>query len=155
MTAEEIVGKTDYDFYTKESADRYRASDKEVLETRTRKDDYITLEIMGKEQIIHLAKTPVMNDKDELTGVLCIFEDVTKQKHAEREAKRAADRKGQVGSGDRSGRIRTYNFPQGRMTDHRIGLTLYKLDSIMEGEIRPILDELITHYQAQALQAIE
>jgi len=73
----------------------------------------------------------------------------------EQEAKRAADRKGQVGSGDRSGRIRTYNFPQGRMTDHRIGLTLYKLDSIMEGDIAPILEELATHYQAQALQAIE
>ena len=73
----------------------------------------------------------------------------------EQEAKRAAARKDQVGSGDRSGRIRTYNFPQGRMTDHRIGLTLYKLDSIMEGVIDPIIDELITHYQAQALQAIE
>lgn len=89
MTSEDIVGKTDYDFYTKESADRYRASDKEVLETRTRKDDYITLKITGKEQIIHLAKTPVVNDKDELTGVLCIFEDVTKQKNAEKEAKQA------------------------------------------------------------------
>jgi peptide chain release factor 1 len=68
------------------------------------------------------------------------------------EAKRAADRKGQVGTGDRSGRIRTYNFPQGRMTDHRIGLTLYKLDSIMEGDIQTIIDELKTHHQAQALQ---
>ena len=70
----------------------------------------------------------------------------------EEEAKRAADRKGQVGTGDRSGRIRTYNFPQGRMTDHRIGLTLYKLDSIMEGDIQTIIDELKTHHQAQALQ---
>jgi peptide chain release factor 1 len=70
----------------------------------------------------------------------------------EEEAKRAADRKGQVGTGDRSGRIRTYNFPQGRMTDHRIGLTLYKLDSIMEGDIQAIIDELKTFHQAQALQ---
>jgi peptide chain release factor 1 len=70
----------------------------------------------------------------------------------EEEAKRAADRKGQVGTGDRSGRIRTYNFPQGRMTDHRIGLTLYKLDSIMEGDIQTIIDELKTFHQAQALQ---
>lgn len=70
----------------------------------------------------------------------------------EEEAKRAADRKGQVGTGDRSGRIRTYNFPQGRMTDHRIGLTLYKLDSIMEGDIQTIIDELKTHHQARALQ---
>jgi peptide chain release factor 1 len=72
----------------------------------------------------------------------------------EEEGKRAADRKGQVGSGDRSGRIRTYNFPQGRMTDHRIGLTLYKLDSIMEGNIQEIIDELKTHNQAQALKEI-
>lgn len=70
----------------------------------------------------------------------------------EEEQKRAADRKGQVGSGDRSGRIRTYNFPQGRMTDHRIGLTLYKLDHIMEGDIQDIIDELKTYYQAQALK---
>ncbi|MCA1792593.1 MAG: peptide chain release factor 1 [Desulfotignum sp.] len=70
----------------------------------------------------------------------------------EEDAKRAADRKGQVGTGDRSGRIRTYNFPQGRMTDHRIGLTLYKLDSIMEGDIQTIIDELKTYHQAQALQ---
>jgi peptide chain release factor 1 len=70
----------------------------------------------------------------------------------EEEAKRAADRKGQVGTGDRSGRIRTYNFPQGRMTDHRIGLTLYKLDSIMEGDIQAIIDELKTFHQARALQ---
>jgi len=70
----------------------------------------------------------------------------------EEEAKRAAQRKGQVGTGDRSGRIRTYNFPQGRMTDHRIGLTLYKLDSIMEGNIQEIIDELQTYNQAQALK---
>ncbi|MEA1968495.1 MAG: peptide chain release factor 1 [Thermodesulfobacteriota bacterium] len=73
----------------------------------------------------------------------------------EQEEKRAAQRKGQVGSGDRSGRIRTYNFPQGRMTDHRVGLTLYKLDSIMEGDIQAIIDELKTHSQAQALKAVE
>jgi peptide chain release factor 1 len=72
----------------------------------------------------------------------------------EEENKRAADRKGQVGSGDRSGRIRTYNFPQGRMTDHRIGLTLYKLDSIMEGHIQEIIDELTTYNQARALKEI-
>lgn len=72
----------------------------------------------------------------------------------EEENKRAAQRKDQVGSGDRSGRIRTYNFPQGRMTDHRIGLTLYKLDSIMEGNIQKIIDALKTYYQAQALKEI-
>ncbi len=72
----------------------------------------------------------------------------------EEDAKRAAERKGQVGTGDRSGRIRTYNFPQGRMTDHRIGLTLYKLDSVMEGHIQEIIDELKTFNQAQALKDI-
>ncbi|MCD4719773.1 MAG: peptide chain release factor 1 [Desulfobacula sp.] len=72
----------------------------------------------------------------------------------EEEGKRAAERKGQVGTGDRSGRIRTYNFPQGRMTDHRIGLTLYKLDSIMEGNIQGIIDELKIYNQAQALKEI-
>jgi len=58
-------------------------------------------------------------------------------------------RKGQVGTGERSERIRTYNFPQGRVTDHRIGLTLYKLDSILEGEIEEIIGALTTHYQAE------
>ncbi len=61
-------------------------------------------------------------------------------------------RKNQVGTGDRSGRIRTYNFPQGRMTDHRIGLTLYRLESIMQGDIQEIIDGLSTYYQAQALK---
>lgn len=69
------------------------------------------------------------------------------QQHDEMSEKR----KSQVGSGDRSERIRTYNFPQGRMTDHRIGLTLYKLESIMQGDIKEIIDGLSTFYQAQAL----
>ena len=71
----------------------------------------------------------------------------------ENNAKMAADRKSQVGSGDRSERIRTYNFPQGRMTDHRIGLTLYRLDAIMAGDIAEIADSLRAHYQMEALQA--
>jgi len=71
----------------------------------------------------------------------------------EQNAKMAADRKSQVGSGDRSERIRTYNYPQGRMTDHRIGLTLYRLDSIMAGDISEIVDALRTHYQMEALKA--
>lgn len=69
------------------------------------------------------------------------------------DSKLAADRKQQVGSGDRSERIRTYNFPQGRMTDHRIGLTLYRLDAIMAGDIAEITDALRAHYQMEALQA--
>ncbi len=64
---------------------------------------------------------------------------------------RSADRKSQVGSGDRSERIRTYNFPQGRVTDHRINLTLYKLDRVMEGELDEIIDALITDHQQKLL----
>jgi peptide chain release factor 1 len=69
--------------------------------------------------------------------------------------KRSQERKTQIGDGDRSGRIRTYNFPQGRVTDHRIGLTLYKLEAILQGDIDQIIEELITFYQAQALQNAE
>jgi peptide chain release factor 1 len=69
------------------------------------------------------------------------------------DSKLAAERKQQVGSGDRSERIRTYNFPQGRMTDHRIGLTLYRLDSIMTGDIGEITDSLRAFYQMEALKA--
>jgi peptide chain release factor 1 len=72
---------------------------------------------------------------------------------SEQNARMAADRKQQVGSGDRSERIRTYNFPQGRMTDHRIGLTLYRLDAIMAGDIGEIVDALRAHYQMEALKA--
>ena len=70
----------------------------------------------------------------------------------EQNAKRSEERKSQVGNGDRSGRIRTYNFPQGRVTDHRIGLTLYKLDEILAGNLDEFIDELTTYFQAQALQ---
>jgi peptide chain release factor 1 len=70
----------------------------------------------------------------------------------EQNAKRSQERKSQVGSGDRSERIRTYNFPQGRVTDHRVGLTLYKLDSILQGDIDEVIDSLATYYQSQALQ---
>jgi peptide chain release factor 1 len=70
----------------------------------------------------------------------------------EQNEKRSEERKIQVGSGDRSGRIRTYNFPQGRVTDHRIGLTLYKLEDVLAGDISEFIDELTTYFQAQALQ---
>jgi len=73
----------------------------------------------------------------------------------EQDEKRSQERKTQIGDGDRSGRIRTYNFPQGRVTDHRIGLTLYKLENILQGEINEIIEALITYYQTQALQNAE
>jgi peptide chain release factor 1 len=68
---------------------------------------------------------------------------------------RAADRKGQIGSGDRSERIRTYNFPQGRVTDHRINLTLYALPQVMDGDLSPLLDALVAHDQAARLAEAE
>lgn len=73
----------------------------------------------------------------------------------ERNAGIAEDRRSQVGSGDRSAKIRTYNFPQGRITDHRIGMTVYKIDAFMDGEIDEMLDAVITYYQAEALKAME
>ena len=68
---------------------------------------------------------------------------------------RAADRKSQVGSGDRSERIRTYNFPQGRMTDHRINLTLYRLEAILQGDLGEVIDALVAHDQAEKLAEME
>lgn len=67
----------------------------------------------------------------------------------------AEQRRSQVGTGDRSAKIRTYNFPQARITDHRIPITLYKLDSYMEGEIDEMIDELITFFQTEALKSLE
>ncbi len=77
------------------------------------------------------------------------------QEMAAQQAAVAADRKSQVGTGDRSERIRTYNFPQGRVTDHRIGLTLYKLDAVMNGDLDEIIDALTTADRAEKLQAKE
>jgi peptide chain release factor 1 len=76
-------------------------------------------------------------------------------KTQEQDQQRSEERKSQVGSGDRSGRIRTYNFPQSRVTDHRIGLTLHRLEAILQGEIQELIDGLTTHYQTQALQNVE
>ena len=74
------------------------------------------------------------------------------KKREEQEAEIASERKSQVGTGDRSERIRTYNFPQGRLTDHRIGLTLYRLESVMNGDLDEIIDSLITAAQAEKLK---
>jgi len=70
------------------------------------------------------------------------------------EKERASERKSQVGSGDRSEKIRTYNFPQNRVTDHRIGFSLHKLEQVLEGDIDEIIDNLITHYQAESLKEL-
>jgi peptide chain release factor 1 len=71
---------------------------------------------------------------------------------AERDAERAADRRSQIGSGDRSEKIRTYNFPQSRITDHRIGLTVHRLTDVLDGDLDHVLDPLLEHVQAKRLQ---
>ena len=80
------------------------------------------------------------------------LEDAVRQ---EQRAQEASERKSLVGSGDRSERIRTYNFPQGRVTDHRIGLTLYRLDEMMDGSCQMIIDPLVQEYQAEVLAGID
>ncbi len=75
------------------------------------------------------------------------------QRQSEQDAKIAQDRKNQVGSGDRSERIRTYNFPQNRVTDHRINLTLYKLEAVLAGTLEEVIDPLIAYFQAEALKS--
>ena len=79
---------------------------------------------------------------------------VQDQKVREIQAKEASARKLMVGSGDRSERIRTYNFPQGRVTDHRINLTLYKIDALMDGDIAELTSALIAEHQAELLTAL-
>ena len=76
---------------------------------------------------------------------------IYEQMQSRQQAEVAADRKSQVGSGDRSERIRTYNFPQGRCTDHRIGLTLYKLEAIMQGDVDEIIEALIADHQTRLM----
>ena len=76
------------------------------------------------------------------------------KERSERAAKEAATRKGLIGSGDRSDRIRTYNFPQGRVSDHRINLTLYKLAAVMEGDLDEVLHALQAAREAEQLAAL-
>ncbi len=80
-----------------------------------------------------------------------IYDSMVQEAHDEE----AEKRRGLVGKGDRSERIRTYNFPQGRLTDHRINLTLYSLDKIIEGDLAPVTDALVAHNQAQLLKGDE
>ena len=80
---------------------------------------------------------------------------IQEKERSERAAKEAATRKGLIGSGDRSDRIRTYNFPQGRLTDHRINLTLYKLQFIMEGDLDEVVEALLLARKAEQLEELE
>jgi peptide chain release factor 1 len=91
--------------------------------------------------------------KNRAKGMKILRARLLELKQAEQQSEIAATRKLMVGSGDRSERIRTYNFPQGRLTDHRINFTLYKLERVMEGELDEVVDALITHYQAEVLRA--
>jgi peptide chain release factor 1 len=94
-----------------------------------------------------------LKNKDKALKILKarIYDSMVREKNA----KEAEHRKSLVGTGDRSERIRTYNFPQGRLTDHRINLTVYNLDAIIEGKVGPIVEALIAHHQAEMLQGDE
>lgn len=97
-------------------------------------------------------KSQHKNKAKALTVLRARLLDQIEQEHHD---KISQDRKSQVGSGDRSERIRTYNFPQGRLTDHRINLTLYKLEIIINGKLEEVIDPLITHDQAEKLKSAE
>ncbi len=90
--------------------------------------------------------------KNRAKGMKILRARLLEKKQDEQASEIAASRKSMVGSGDRSERIRTYNFPQGRLTDHRINLTIYQLERVMEGQIDEVVEGLITHYQAEALR---
>src|ERR1700723_1517754 len=111
-------------------------------------------------RITHLPTNTVVSCQDEKSqiknrdkGMRVLRSRLYEMEMDKQNAELAKARKEQVGTGDRSEKIRTYNFPQNRMTDHRIGLTLHQLDLVMEGRLQPIVDALITHYQAEQLKA--
>lgn len=91
--------------------------------------------------------------KNKVKGLKILRARLLERAQAEQQAEVAESRRSMVGTGERSERIRTYNFPQGRVTDHRINLTLYSLDRVIEGNIEPLIDALITYHQAEALKA--
>jgi len=111
-------------------------------------------------RITHIPTNTVVSCQDEKSqiknrekGMRVLRSRLYEQEMDRQNAELAKERKQQVGTGDRSEKIRTYNFPQNRLTDHRIGLTLHQLDLVMEGRLQPIVDALITHYQAEQLKA--
>jgi len=113
-------------------------------------------------RITHLPTNTVVSCQDEKSqiknrekGMRVLRSRLYEMEMEKQNAELAAARKSQVGSGDRSEKIRTYNFPQNRLTDHRIGLTLHQLDLVMDGRLQPIVDALIAHYQAEQLKGGE
>jgi len=112
-------------------------------------------------RITHLPTGVVVQCQDERSQIKnkakamkVLMARLLEHKMLEQEAERSEDRKSQVGTGDRGERIRTYNFPQNRVTDHRIGLTLHRLEYIMEGDLDEIIDTLTTHYNAERLKKL-
>jgi peptide chain release factor 1 len=110
-------------------------------------------------RITHLPTNTVVSCQDEKSqiknrekGMRVLRTRLYEMEMEKQNAELAAARKSQVGSGDRSEKIRTYNFPQNRLTDHRIGLTLHQLDLIMEGRLQSVVDALVAYYQAEALK---
>ncbi|MGA3344584.1 MAG: peptide chain release factor 1 [Terracidiphilus sp.] len=111
-------------------------------------------------RITHIPTNTVVSCQDEKSqiknrekGLRVLRSRLYEMEMDKQNAELAKERKQQVGTGDRSEKIRTYNFPQNRLTDHRIGLTLHQLDLVMEGRLQPIVDALMTHYQAEQLKA--
>src|SRR5207249_516396 len=90
--------------------------------------------------------------KNKAKGLKILRARLLERAQDEQQAAEAATRRNMVGSGDRSERIRTYNFPQGRVTDHRVNLTLYTLDRVLDGELDTLIDTLITNDRASALK---
>jgi peptide chain release factor 1 len=111
-------------------------------------------------RITHIPTGTVVSCQDEKSqiknrekGMRVLRSRLYEMEMEKQQAELAKERKSMVGSGDRSEKIRTYNFPQNRVTDHRIGLTLHQLDLVIEGRLQPIVDALIAHYQAEQLKA--
>ncbi|HEX6772689.1 MAG TPA: peptide chain release factor-like protein, partial [Acidobacteriaceae bacterium] len=111
-------------------------------------------------RITHLPTGTVVSCQDEKSqiknrekGMRVLRARLYEIEQEKQQAALAQERKSQVGSGDRSEKIRTYNFPQNRLTDHRIGLTLHQLSEIMEGRLQPVIDAVVAHFQAERLKA--
>ena len=113
-------------------------------------------------RITHIPTGLVVSCQDEKSqlknkekGLKVLYARLYELERAKHDSEISAERRSQVGTGDRSERIRTYNFPQGRVTDHRIGLTIHRLDDVLNGDLGEIIEALITEDQAKKLQQQE
>ena len=113
-------------------------------------------------RITHLPTGTVVSQQDEKSqhknrakAMKILRSRVYETERAKKDKERSKERKNQIGSGDRSERIRTYNFPQGRITDHRINLTLYKIDLIMDGDLNALIEALNSEHQADLLAQLD